>query len=300
MTGMDYAAWDQNTRRFYILAGSPWHSSPEIRVFDLASAVWTRLDPRGETPAGRSGSSLVCDSKSGVLYLFGGNDSRRDLNDLWVYSFQRNNWERDALQGPRPRARSGHSLVCDPAAGDLYLFGGSFGENYISRPLRDLWRYSPDSNSWQELKSTGAPPPALFEHRAVWDEHTGTMLVFGGIDSEGCSHEFWAYHAVGKNWMNMSPSAPPPPRALHSAAWDPFTRKLYIFGGTFFGGTAPHIPALNDLWVYTDGSRPTNIAGLPLPRTAVNQGRACSYCGQTITPTILAGRSYCPQCGHIL
>jgi hypothetical protein len=49
---------------------------------DLAALEWEPVEPDGEVPPARSGSTLVVDAKNGRLLLWGGRDARA-FDDLW-------------------------------------------------------------------------------------------------------------------------------------------------------------------------------------------------------------------------
>ena len=63
--------------------------------------------------------------------------------------------------GLSPITRSRHAM-CSACDGKyIYLMGGRSG----NLPLKDLWRFDPSSNSWQELRTKGqSAPPTLQEH----------------------------------------------------------------------------------------------------------------------------------------
>jgi hypothetical protein len=51
---------------------------------DLGELGWSRLEPEGEAPSGRIGSTLVADAERTRLLLFGGHAGSGGLNDLWA------------------------------------------------------------------------------------------------------------------------------------------------------------------------------------------------------------------------
>lgn len=60
--------------------------------------------------------------------------------------------------------------MCATSDGHIYLMGGRSG----NLPLKDLWRFDPGQNQWEEVKARGAQPPNLQEHTMVaWNvSHT--------------------------------------------------------------------------------------------------------------------------------
>ena len=61
-----------------------------------------------------------------------------------------------------PVARCKHAM-CVSQDGHIYLFGG----RSANRPLKDLWRFDPGQNQWEEVKCRGHHPPNLQEHTMV-------------------------------------------------------------------------------------------------------------------------------------
>lgn len=86
--------------------------------------------------------------------------------------------------------RSGHRIVCDEHY--VYLFGG-FNPHLLpnapvpnvriwneSKPLlKELWRYSKLTQTWQYLSTTGTAPNALASHCAIMIG-PNRLLVYGG------------------------------------------------------------------------------------------------------------------------
>lgn len=105
-------------------------------------ACWTRLhgsDADGDAPGPRGGHAMALDASRGIIYLFGGWDGRKSLDDLWAYDIGAERWEmlcRTTVReknGPSPR--SCHKMVCDSKAGCLYVLG-RLGDD-VGRPSSD-------------------------------------------------------------------------------------------------------------------------------------------------------------------
>ena len=122
-------------------------------AYDPRANTWTELDPAGDMPSPRAFSAMVYDPTTGRAILFGGWDYEDylDVNDTWAYDPEADTWTELHPAGGLPAAREGHSLVCDPTGGRLFLFGG-WGANGLY--LNDTWAYDPSRNKWTGL-STG-------------------------------------------------------------------------------------------------------------------------------------------------
>jgi len=54
-------------------------------AYDPAANTWTNLSPDGSLPSARAGESMVYDSTSGKVILFGGTDGIAFFNDTWAF-----------------------------------------------------------------------------------------------------------------------------------------------------------------------------------------------------------------------
>lgn len=99
-----------------------------IRECDPKS-LWRRLNgpnPDGDVPCSRGGHQMCIDAAEGVIYMFGGWDGKKNLDDLWAYSIVEERWKllssSTSLDGG-PGPRSCHKMVFDPLLGYIYLLG---------------------------------------------------------------------------------------------------------------------------------------------------------------------------------
>ena len=111
-----------------VIAGSSLFTSSLLASQSFSR--WTRLhgvDADGDTPSARGGHAMCIDSQGGKIYLFGGWDGQRNLDDLWLYDIKSDKWTvlshstLRQLYGPGPRAC--HKMVFDSDTGDIYIFG---------------------------------------------------------------------------------------------------------------------------------------------------------------------------------
>jgi len=98
----------------------------DLWSFDLdGDAGWTVLE-----------QVTVPDLRSSVMVPFAGFVRLGYALDASLYAFVEQKWVPLALEEPRPAARSGASVVYDPARESLVLFGGKGSAG----PMRDMWR----------------------------------------------------------------------------------------------------------------------------------------------------------------
>ena len=93
-----------------------------------AQATWRRLygaSADGDAPGQRGGHAMCIDEAAGRIYLYGGWDGERSLDDFWMFSIAETQWHmmprnRD---GVWPGRRSCHKMAFDPGTGHIYLLG---------------------------------------------------------------------------------------------------------------------------------------------------------------------------------
>ncbi|KZT10880.1 uncharacterized protein LAESUDRAFT_643350 [Laetiporus sulphureus 93-53] len=93
-------------------------------------AHWTRLhglDADGDVPSRRSGHAMCMDEKNGLIYLLGGWEGQRSLDDFWMYNVHEDTWRLLSIATSRdrngPGPRSCHKMVFDAKTGCIYVLG---------------------------------------------------------------------------------------------------------------------------------------------------------------------------------
>lgn len=143
--------------------------------------------------------------------------------------------------------------VC--AAGDcvppsLYLVGGS-EDGQGGLPTIDVTRFDLNTRGFVPVAVGGPAPPPRAGHCAVHDAPERRIVVWGGRKgTERADAAVWA--------LDLRPSPPvwrklvseffyaPNPRYFAGCAFDPATRRLFVFGGDVY---PPFASTLNDVWV---------------------------------------------------
>ena len=106
-------------------------------VYDLSTNTWTSMNP-STSPTARFQHSMVYDSKSDKVILFGGRNEEiryKVLDDTWVYDLISNNWTQ-LSPTTSPNAMSGHRMVYEPVSDKVVLFGG---HTPSGTTFRDTW-----------------------------------------------------------------------------------------------------------------------------------------------------------------
>jgi hypothetical protein len=114
-----------------------------------------------------------------------------------------------------------------------------------------------------------ATPVTALGYTAVDDPITHTVVLFGGVDNYANT---WLWD--GTRWQLVHPGASPPGRSGASAAFDPQTAEVLLFGGRLATGDGA-----NDTWAWdgTTWRELTRGSGQPPP----GEGSAMAWDGAT-------------------
>jgi hypothetical protein len=130
-------------------------------------------------PGERSRHCLAYDAERQTTVLFGGivwRDGGNLRNDTWELRVGR--WTKiDGKVGPVARHRG--AMAHDPVRRVSVLFGGQTSDGSF---LQDTWQYA--DGTWQPWRPGwfGRTPPFRCGHSLTYDEQSGLIVLFGGID----------------------------------------------------------------------------------------------------------------------
>ena len=124
-------------------------------------AMWTRLrgtDADGDVPPARGGHAMCIDPINEMIYIFGGWDGEKSMDDFWVYSIKEDKWRvlshSTSQEQNAPGARSCHKMVFDTKTGSIYLLGRLNDADGLRAPAPS------NSRTLAGTSSTGAPSSA--------------------------------------------------------------------------------------------------------------------------------------------
>jgi N-acetylneuraminic acid mutarotase len=240
-----------------------------VFAYDPSTNTWIDLSPKGVTPAPRAVHSAVYDPDSDRVIVFGGYDGISYYNDTWAYDIASNTWIFLHPAGSVPAARGGHSLVYDPDAKTMILFGGWNGLTEYN----DTWAYDPTANTWANLRPAGRAPAARDSQAVAYDPDSKSAILFGGWSTTKEFADTWAYDPVLNTWSELVPSGESPTaRASHQMVYDPTVEKTVLFGG----GRSTAV--FNDTWSYDFASNSWTQVDLTGDAPAARTGYALAYC----------------------
>jgi len=180
------------------------------------------LRPGGVPPNPRESHTCTC--LGAKLYVFGGFDGTRVLNDLYSYDLNNMIWAQLVHTGLSPPARAGHTASALGVPAHLIVFGGANS----SRRFADVQIFDTSSSNWSKPPTRGLPPASRYYHAAVLAR--GSLLVFGGSDGKGALGDLHALHTESWTWSQpVVKGSPPSPRHGHSATLS--NKLLFILGG---------------------------------------------------------------------
>jgi hypothetical protein len=176
-------------------------------LWEWDGEAWVERVPLdGVVPLPRSMAAMAYDTRRGVMLLFGGEVNglgpdgvslaktgeeghKEPSADFWEWDGER--WTEKHLDGPRPSARSGHTMTYDEDRGVVVLYGG-YGPKLdeedpddphcqisecSARWLGDTWEW--DGETWTEGGLTGATPPPAQNVSLTFHKGLGKSLLFG-------------------------------------------------------------------------------------------------------------------------
>jgi hypothetical protein len=249
---------------------------------------WIQLAPTGGPPPETIfGASIVYDSSTQRLILFGGNNTSVPINDVWVLTNANGlggtpAWTHLIPTGGPPPARDNHAAVYDAANNRMIIFGGCGGGCLPA--LNDAWVLTHANGlggtpAWTQLAPTGNPPAPRVSMASAYDPASNKLILFGGQNGGGSVSffsEVWTLsnaNGLGGTplWTNIAfTGGPPPGQYRASYSLDGANNRLLVAGGDANGS----LSGTNAVWVLADanntGSTPTwtnvvaeNSAGAP-------------------------------------
>ncbi|KAF8893559.1 Muskelin N-terminus-domain-containing protein [Infundibulicybe gibba] len=234
-------------------------------------AAWQRLrgtNADADVPSPRGGHAMCIDPVNDQIYLFGGWDGQKNLDDFWVYNVKDDRWDvlshGTAAQQNAPGARSCHKMVFDIKTGNIYVLGrlgdaDAKPSTGVSPPVggdsspqgfcSEFYRYHTrgvDAGKWDFLSFDTASlggPPLVFDHQMVMDSDAQMVYVFGGrvVDDELSTTKYsglYSYNVRTSKWKLLqhpdttgASQVIIPSRFGHSMILEPRSHTLFIFAG---------------------------------------------------------------------
>ena len=198
-------------------------------LYDVDTDTWTEVFP-ASAPSGVG--DMAFDSESDRVIKFGtGLDT---VNETWAYDPGSNVWT-EMSPATAPEGRWLYSMVYDSESDRVILFGGVHGsENVGSNYRADTWAYDFNSDTWEELTTTGSPSERG-GHRLAYDSESDRVVLFGGARLDTSYNDTWLFDYNTLTWQDMNPTTSPSVRSLYGSAYDWESDRVIIYGGAYNG-----------------------------------------------------------------
>src|SRR5574341_1343379 len=188
------AHYDAASNRLIVFfPGNPPYGGFGNQVWVLTNAnglggapAWIMLAPTGAPPFANGQPSVVYDTATNRLIVYGGcfANCSPALSNVFVLS------NANGLGGPpvwtqsmvtNPQERAGHSSVYDVVNNLLISFAGGlafFGTNQNDTRILSNANGVASPSTWITLATAGGPPPIRDEHTAIYDQVNNRMTIF--------------------------------------------------------------------------------------------------------------------------
>lgn len=163
-----------------------------------------------------------CNLVGTKLYVFGGWNGKKGLNDLHRLDVLTMEWDTPVVTGTPPTTRNNHATFV--VGTRLYVHGGHDGSKWLA----DLHMLDTETNEWSIPVVAGTPPSA----RAC---HTTTLLarkvyMFGGYDGTKCFNDLDVLDIDTMTWIQPRVTGVLP-QARNAQTVTVVGTKLFLFGG---------------------------------------------------------------------
>ncbi|KAI0895753.1 galactose oxidase [Annulohypoxylon nitens] len=222
----------------------------DVYVLDTVNFRWHRPKIVGDRVPSARRAHTACLYKNGI-YMFGGGDGVRALNDIWrldVTDPHKMSWK--LVSGPstnstssangttpvkdtsRPKARGYHTA--NMVGSKLIIYGGSDGGECFN----DVWVYDVDTHAWKAVHI-----PVTFRRLSHTSTIVGSYLfVIGGHDGNEYSNDVLLLNLVTMTWDKRRVyGLPPSGRGYHGTVL--YDSRLVVIGG--FDGSE----VFSDVWI---------------------------------------------------
>ncbi|KAK9729796.1 Laminin EGF domain [Popillia japonica] len=208
------------------------------KIQTASYGYWETVNPQNFVPPGSAshGAAVWRDS----LYIVAG-ERYNTGKILYTYDFNGNIWETHHY-GEGPPSRYAHSTVL---YGDkIFIYGGIVGNR---GPTSELWAFDISAKIWENVTVKAVTcsgtyvdcgPLKIAGHTAtvVINENNKKadrmVVIFGYSPYFGFLNTVQEYYFGTREWHIVNTTGYPVKGGYgHTASWDPYTSKIYVYGG---------------------------------------------------------------------
>lgn len=165
------------------------------RLSSQPYSKWTCIVATGtgsDAPCARGGHAMCIDPQLGKIYLFGGWDGQKNLDDLWVFDTKSEQWKLltsdTQPESIYPGPRACHKMAFDSATGDIYLFGSLNDSTSLLE--------TGDGHHSSGTTAPSASPVSPLNSRSSPAVRTSS-ITSSVSSSPSCGSELYCYHTRG-------------------------------------------------------------------------------------------------------
>jgi hypothetical protein len=221
----------------------PFSDFLQLSFPDASSAVWSRPATVGSvSPGSRMFHSMVYDSVSDRLYLYGGWDGFQSLDDTkqMVTTPQGVQWTTVATS-PNPGARYGYTSFFDTHYRRMIVMGGEGNPNG-GGTIGPVWGLGMDTPAWSQIGSFCGPGNLWFAS-AAFRNYGDRAYITGGwfnpvnVWSNQPIWIHWLFSESQNGWGSyLLTGAPSNHIYQHTSIFDRLGNRVIRFGGSSFAG----------------------------------------------------------------
>ena len=190
--------------------------------YDPHHDTWAATSTSG-APEGRRYHSVVWTGSEMIVW---GGEGGTQLNTGSRYNPGTDSWSATTTSNA-PSPRDSHTAVY--TGSEMIVWGGS--NSVYPYYLNTGARYSPSTNSWSPINSSGAPS-SRSDHTAIWTG--GEMILWGGASLSGTLNSGSRYDPATNTWRATNNSSAPAARYFHTAVWT--GSEMIIYGASSTAG----------------------------------------------------------------
>ena len=174
----------------YVFAGYDGLYKNDFHKYNFTTKTWNMIkdsNPSAENwPKPRYRTSCVVFKDK--MFMFGGHDGTRQLNDFYFFDFNHEIWTQINHTEVMPSPRDSHIAIVYNWS--LFIFGGSTGAQTSSK--NNFFEYKMDEQKWYQVHSNNnVYPPARFCH--VGAVFQNSLFIFGGYDGTNRLNDFFQF-----------------------------------------------------------------------------------------------------------
>lgn len=193
---------------------------------------WTQLQSCEEFVGAKRSKHTMVGWNNGV-YVFGGDNGKKMLNDFLVCHVTESSWARVVFTGQPPTPRYHHSAVV--FNNSMFIFGGYTGDINSNSNLRnrnDLYEYCFTTSQWIDWSEriTGPLPPARSAHGATI--YGNKLWIFAGYDGNTRLNDMWSIDLLSNTpqWEQINQLGDSPPTCCNFPVAT-VNDSMYVFSG---------------------------------------------------------------------